>query len=109
MSITDILVCVCIGVSIIMCDSVSITIGLHHVCSSPNNAHLINHIPIFETVHQESAIKRILVFAVGCSEVAIPSIIGPLIRREVKDNCKHLKREKREMSSNAQLTSKYLS
>ena len=58
---------------------------------SPNNAHLVNHIPIFETVLDDPAIKWILVLAICRSEMAITTVVGSLVGCEVENYGHELK------------------
>lgn len=57
----------------------------------PNNAHLVNHIPVLETVFDKSTIKRILILSICCSKVSVASIVGSLVSCEIEDNCVQLK------------------
>ena len=64
----------------------------HHVVwSFSNNAHLVNHVPILETVLEEASIERIPIFPICCSKVAISTVVCPLISREVEGYRKELK------------------
>ena len=64
----------------------------HYMCPLlPNNAHLVDHIPVLETVFDQSTIERILILSICCSKVTVASIIGPLVSGEIEDNCIKLK------------------
>ena len=58
----------------------------HDMATSSDHAHLVDYIPVFETVFQEPAIERVLVLAVRCSEVPIAAIVGSLVRSQVEHN-----------------------
>lgn len=71
----------------------------HYMCPLlPNNAHLVNHIPVLETVFDESTIKRILILSICCSKVTVAPIIGSLVSCKIEDNCIQLK-EKNKFSN----------
>ena len=63
----------------------------NYICPLPNNAHLVDHIPVLETVFDQSTIEWILILSICCSKVTVASIIGSLVSGEIEDNCIKLK------------------
>lgn len=68
----------------------------HYMCPLlPNNANLVNHIPVLQTVFDNSTIKWILVLSICCPKVPIASIIGSLVSCKIEDNRIKLKEKLR--------------
>ena len=86
-------VCVCVFVVVRLsgCHHPNCCPPSHHVIApSPDHAHLINHIPVLQTVLDESAIERVLVSTVGGLEVAVTTVVCPLICGQIEDYCVEL-------------------
>ena len=67
----------------------------HHVVGLPSGApHLLYHVPVLQTVLDQSAVKRVLVASVGRPEMPVATVVGPLISGQIEDDGVQLQREK---------------